>query len=326
MFTHRDRGSAEATHGHGSGHEQRTPAAPEHAHHSGHHHPGHPGHLTPAALQAIQRSHGNAAAVRALGRQDATQPAPQFAIQRAGSGDGQASAPAGEQAPQTRYRIQIQTAKNSRTHHLDYWANLALGHAWVALYRDEGGTETWKSYGFFPAEEVAHDKPFRSVKGQVRRNHDHPDQASSKLTAELTEEQYNKAREFIRSNESRSYNLATFNCTTFARSVFQAATGESAPGLGLPLLENPNTLQDSIKRRNDKKGAPRKGENITADVGSNSDYDSDSSSGSSSGGGNWGDPLGGLRPIDPATPDPAAVPAPPPARPAAPARPRFEID
>ncbi|MFF9018393.1 hypothetical protein ACF09C_36220 [Streptomyces sp. NPDC014870] len=293
MFTHRHRGATEAVPGHGR--EQLSPA-PEHAPH-----PGHPHHLTPAGLQAIQRTAGNAAAVRA--------------IQRTGSG-GDAPGEQGTQAAQApRYRIQIQTAKNSRTHHLDYWGNLALGHAWVALYKEEGGQETWKSYGFFPAEEVAHDKPFRSVKGQVKRNHDNPGNATSKLTADLTEEQYEKARAFIRANESRSYNLATFNCTTFARSVFQAATGETAPGLGLPLLENPNTLQDSIKRRNDKKGAPRKGENINADVGSNSDYDSDSSDDS------WSNPLGGFRQMnEPETPPP------PPARPAAPARPRFEID
>ncbi|MDT9692441.1 hypothetical protein Q5762_29740 [Streptomyces sp. P9(2023)] len=257
-------------------------------------------------MHALQRSVGNAAAVRALGRQRQ--------IQRVESGSEQGSD--GGQGSQARYRIQIQTAKNSRTHHLDYWANLALGHAWVALYKEEGGQETWKSYGFFPAEDVPHTKPFKSVKGAVKRNHDNPDNASSKLTAELTEEQYNNAREFIRTNEGREYNLATFNCTTFARSVFHAATGESAPGLGLPLLENPNTLQDSIKRRNEKKGAPRKGENINAGVGSNSDYDSDSSDGSWS-----GNPLGGLVQIG-APEEPAPAPRPP----AAPTPGRFEID
>ncbi|WP_148085098.1 hypothetical protein [Streptomyces sp. 2132.2] len=39
--------------------------------------------------------------------------------------------------------------------------------------------------------------------------------------------------------------------------------GKSAPGLGLPLLENPNLLQDAIKRSNEKQGKPRAGEPIT---------------------------------------------------------------
>ncbi|MEU4270918.1 hypothetical protein [Streptomyces sp. NPDC026092] len=298
---------------------------------------------------AIQRAHGGgeqageraaAPAVEQTGQPAPAQTGEQAGEQTVEETGRQAGAlaianstPADEQAggaaakkkepPKPRYRIQIQTAKNSRTHNLDYWANLSLGHAWVALYKEEGGRGTWKSYGFFPAERVPHDKPFKSVKGVVKRNHDEPGNATSKLTAELTEEQYNQAREFIRSNEGHSYNLATFNCTTFARSVFQAATGESAPGLGLPLLENPNTLQDSIKRRNDKKGAPRKGENISADVGSNSDYNSDSDGSVDL----WAvqNPTGGLRELNAPEAENAAAAA-PPARPAAPARPRFEID
>ncbi|MFF9914295.1 hypothetical protein [Streptomyces sp. NPDC013457] len=307
MFTRRDRGAAESAPG--QGREQRAPEARDRLHL-----PGQPQHLTPAHVHALQRTVGNAAAVRALGRQHTVQRVENGSDPGGGTQGGQT------QAGGSRYRIQIQTAKNSRSHHLDYWGNLAFGHAWVALYKEEGGQETWKSYGFFPAEEVARDKPFRSVKGQVKRNHDSPDSSTSRLTAELTEEQYNRAREYIRANEGHAYNLATFNCTTFARSVFQAATGEPAPGLGLPLLENPNTLQDSIKRRNDRSGAPRKGENITADVGSNSDYDSDSSTDS------WSNPLGGFRQMGEPEAEVAAPAAAPPARPAGPVRPRFEID
>ncbi|GGT31244.1 hypothetical protein GCM10014713_25890 [Streptomyces purpureus] len=304
MFMHRDRGTAEAAPGRGrNGRDRRAPLAPNPVGQGHDDRPVQAQHLTPADMHALQRSVGNAAVVRALGRQRQ--------IQRVEAG--------GEQDDRTRYRIQIQTSKTARTHHLDYW-NLGFGHAWVALYKDEGGQETWKSYGFFPAEEVPHNKPFASVKGKVMRNHDNPANATSKLTAELTEEQYNSARDFIRTNEGRSYNLATFNCTTFARAVFEAATGESAPGLGLPLFENPNTLQDSIKRRNDRSGAPRKGEDINAGVGSNSDYDSDSSSDES-----WSNPLGGFRQMN-APAAQAQDPAPRPGPPAAPTPGRFEID
>ncbi|MFJ3903167.1 hypothetical protein [Streptomyces sp. NPDC090025] len=304
MFTHRDRAAGRPAPGRAPGvrnaQQGPQPHAERLAQGAG---AGRP--LSPAGLRAMQAGAGNAAAVDAVGRQRAVQRADSDSSSSGGASDAATTA-----AP-PRYRIQIQTTKNSRTHHLDYWANLALGHAWVALYKEEGGQSTWKSYGFFPAENVPHNKPFTSVQGVVKRNHDSPDNASSKLTAELTEEQYNNAREFIRSSEGREYNLATFNCTTFARAAFTAATGESAPGLGMPLLENPNTLQDSIKRRNDKSGAPRKGEDIAADMGPNSDYDSDSSDDS------WSNPLGGFRQMN--QPDPAAAAA-------APARPRFVID
>ncbi|MEU3713546.1 hypothetical protein [Streptomyces catenulae] len=239
--------------------------------------------LTPAGVRALQRRAGNAATVRALA------PRP---VQRAESETE-------ENTP--RYRIQLQSNKNSRTNRLDYWTG-GFGHAWVALYKAENGFEEWKSYGFFPAEEFPRNTPLKTVRGEVKQNLDDPGAATSKFTAELTREQFEKAKEYIRANKNHPYNLARFNCTTFARNVYRAATGASAPGLGLPLLENPNTLQDSIKRRNERGGIPRKGENITAAPGGASDSESDDEA--------YGPPGEAPTAAAPAAPRPPAAPTP----------------
>ncbi|WP_196942975.1 hypothetical protein [Streptomyces sclerotialus] len=256
-----------------------------------------------AQMLALQRSAGNAAVTQLLNRRPETGA---LALQRAGEND----------AGSPTYRLHIQVRKTSRTHRAQYVAG-GFGHAWVTLYTKSGDDTSYKTYGFFPTEEVNARNAFRTVRGAVRKNYDSPDDATSRLDVELTAAQVEKFKEYVTHNSNHPYSLASYNCTTFARGAFKAATGKEAPGIGLPLLENPNALQDAIKRINQKQGKPRKGESISDATqapnssDSESDFDSDL---------NWvgASALEGNQALEPAQ-APAAAPA-------VPTPGRFEID
>ncbi|MFJ7997884.1 hypothetical protein ACIQ7D_12160 [Streptomyces sp. NPDC096310] len=85
-------------------------------------------------------------------------------LQRAGEGE----------ADTTTYRLQIQVRKTSRTHRAEY-AGGGFGHAWVTLYTKTGNSTSYKTYGFFPTQEVTARTAFKSVGGSVRKNFDSPD-------------------------------------------------------------------------------------------------------------------------------------------------------
>ncbi|MEU9452708.1 DUF4157 domain-containing protein [Streptomyces sp. NPDC048277] len=194
--------------------------------------------------------------------------APPVTAEASGTAEASATAAAApEAAPAgTRYQLQIQVSKAARSHQPGYLLGREFGHAWIAVYKQVGGAEkTVSTFGFYP-QEGAFDRsaPLKTVPGYVNMAQDSPEYASSKFTADLDAEQYGRLKQYIKDNQNHDYNLATYNCTTFARGAYTAATGQSAPGLGLPVLENPNQLQDRIKRRNTKKGRPRKGEDIDA--------------------------------------------------------------
>ncbi|MFD7030976.1 hypothetical protein ACFWAR_23345 [Streptomyces sp. NPDC059917] len=162
------------------------------------------------------------------------------------------------------YRLQLQVKKERRMHEPEFWDGDNVGHAWVVLYTESGGSTSYKSYGFFPVKPLnGRREVLATVPSIVKRNWDLPQGASSVLETALTREQVLAFKEYVEQHDGDDYNLARHNCVSFARGAFKAATGNSAPGLGLPLLENPNLLQDAIKRSNEKQGRPRAGEPIT---------------------------------------------------------------
>ncbi|GAA2461513.1 hypothetical protein GCM10010388_61550 [Streptomyces mauvecolor] len=172
------------------------------------------------------------------------------------------------------YLLQIQVSKSSRTHRAEFSAG-SFGHAWVALYKKEPGRKAHcTTYGFFPAESMNAAGALRTVPGVVKTDYDQPSNATAKLDPiGLTEGQAQKVRAYARVN--RDYNLATYNCTSFARGLYKAATGLDAPGMRLPLLENPNLLQDSIKQFNQDQKVARKGPLIKAADDSDSETESE---------------------------------------------------
>ncbi|MEU2158737.1 hypothetical protein ABZ532_27635 [Streptomyces sp. NPDC019396] len=236
---------------------------------------------TTGPLAELQRMAGNAAVTRALrsgslpfsaglghvaAGASATRP-----VQLVADADAGASAAAAA----TTYRLQIQVSKSTNSYDPTYWAG-RFGHAWVALYTTENGAERAKTFGFFPAEDVRDGNPLRTVKGCVYKNHDRPEKASSKFTADLTPDQYQRAMAYIDENHDHPYSLTRYNCTSFARGVYAAATGGTAPNrFGIP-LDNPNLLQDGIKKNNQSAGKPRRGEHIDAPLVDSSAPESDS--------------------------------------------------
>ncbi|MFG3281335.1 hypothetical protein [Streptomyces sp. NPDC048111] len=241
------------------------------------------------------------------------------------------AAPRTEDAPQTeagvppelgeateatgpKYLLQIQVSKSSRSHRADFSAG-GFGHAWVALYSKQPGRKAQcTTYGFFPATTPNGLEALKTVPGTVLVDHDKPDRASAKLDPiGLTEAQAEAVKRYASANSSHAYNLLSFNCTSFARGLYKAATGLEAPGVGLPILENPNLLQDKIKQFNDRQKVDRKGPAIKASDNSDSETDSESDEEI------WHNHR--------KAPVPAPVSAPTPVQdPAVPARPRFEIE
>lgn len=128
-----------------------------------------------------------------------------------------------------------------------YFADGRVGHSWVTFYRD--GRYHF-SVGFYPAGPV--ESVFRSVPGRVIKDKDQPQQATSSMSVELTEEQYQRALAYIRKHERSDYHVGQYNCTDFARGVYRAATGKSAPGGTLLMPDNPNDLHAGIKKHNRK--------------------------------------------------------------------------
>ncbi|MGW2860034.1 hypothetical protein [Streptomyces sp. SDr-06] len=196
----------------------------------------------------------------------------------AAAGPVEALAPSGqaetELPNEPQYLLQIQVSKTSRTHRTEFSGG-GFGHAWVALYKKEPGRKAHcTTYGFFPAQRINAAGALKTVRGEVRTNYDQPSEATAKLDpVGLTEGQAQKVREYARAN--RDYNLATYNCTSFARGLYKAATGLDAPGLRLPLLENPNLLQDAIKQFNEERKVARKGPHIKVADDSDSETESE---------------------------------------------------
>ncbi|GGP82608.1 hypothetical protein [Streptomyces melanogenes] len=212
-------------------------------------------------MHVLQRAAGNGGVAKALAarRSASTRGAPTPpTVQRAGAD----STDAGPSDAVT-YRLHIQVKKQRRMVDPQYWDGNDIGHAWVVLYTKSGGSTSYKSYGFFPSSPLdGRREALSTVPGVVKRNWDLPEGATSAFEAELTQEQVLKFKEYIDQHESEKYSLFRYNCVSFARGAFKAATGKSAPGLDLPLLENPNLLQDFIKRTNEKQGKPRAGERV----------------------------------------------------------------
>jgi len=206
-------------------------------------------------MLALQRSVGNATATRIHTK----------AVQRAPAEGAEPTAPAPPQAEasSTTYRLQIQVRKDFRSHRAEFREG-HLGHAWVALYTKSGSSTSFKTYGFYPTGEISSRNAHRTVGGRVMENYDLPDGATTTLDVELTADQAQKLKDYALEHRKHDYSLTGYNCTTFARGAYKAATGKSAPGFGLPLLENPSVLQDAIKRINQRKGKPRKGEAVPA--------------------------------------------------------------
>ncbi|MEU8586220.1 hypothetical protein AB0C59_04320 [Streptomyces sp. NPDC048664] len=260
------------------------------------------GPLAAVPLADLQRTAGNAAVTRALrtgslphsaglGRNTAAGVSAAVPVQRVETATTAADTGTSAAAAGPSYRMQIQVSKPASSYEPAYWAG-RFGHAWVAIYTTEGGRERVKTFGFYPQENVRGGNPLRTVRGGVHKNKDEPDKASARYTVDLTLEQYENAMQYIDDNHAHSYNLAKYNCTSFARGVYAAATGGAAPNVfGIP-LDNPNLLQDGIKRRNERAGKPRKGEDIDAPLIDSSPPSSDSESDGGQVG--WGPPEGGL--------------------------------
>ncbi|MFJ4316915.1 hypothetical protein ACIP46_16755 [Streptomyces lavendulae] len=250
-------------------------------------------------MHALQPAAGNGALAKALaGRRNASVGTSAARGARTGTPVQRADTATTDAGPSDdiTYRLQLQVKKERRMREPEFWDGDNVGHAWVVLYTESGGSTSYKSYGFFPATPLnGRREVLATVPGVVKRNWDLPEGASSLFETALTQEQVLKFKEYVDQHDADDYNLARYNCASFARGAFKAATGKSAPGLGLPLLENPNLLQDAIKRSNEKQGKPRAGEPITdayagdvsptraerlqqqADHPSNADSDSDES-------------------------------------------------
>ncbi|MER5775541.1 hypothetical protein ABT144_14865 [Streptomyces sp. NPDC002039] len=218
-------------------------------------------------MHTLQRAVGNGALAKALaGRRDASVRTSAARGARTGTPVQRADTGTTDAGPSDdiTYRLQLQVKKERRMREPEFWDGDNVGHAWVVLYTESGGSTSYKSYGFFPVAPLnGRREVMATVPGVVKRNWDLPEGASSLLETALTQEQVLKFKEYVDQHDADDYNLARYNCVSFARGAFKAATGKSAPGFGLPLLENPNLLQDAIKRSNEKQGKPRAGEPIT---------------------------------------------------------------
>jgi len=128
-----------------------------------------------------------------------------------------------------------------------------VGHSWVSFNRDK---KFDSSVGFYPKSGMLDpDSPLKSVPGGVRVNYDDPSEATTTMSVELTEEQYDKAREYVSQNASHDYNLGNYNCTDFAARVYKAATGHTPPGgNNLLIPNNPNDLHAGMKKHNQRQG------------------------------------------------------------------------
>ncbi|GGU23525.1 hypothetical protein [Streptomyces daghestanicus] len=217
-----------------------------------------------APLAALQRSAGNAAVSRLVAaRRSAAGPGrgPAVPVQRA-----EDDSPGGARSEATSFEtvtLQLQVRQDHNSLGRDFVAG-HFGHAWVALYTDRTPARTaCTTYGFFPQKRPSAANPFETVDGAVHVNRDQPAAASTRTSVLLNRDQLAKAHQYIDAHMNAKYNLATYNCTSFARGVYKAATGRDAPGLGLPLLENPNAIQQAMRLRNRRKGMPAEGHEIT---------------------------------------------------------------
>jgi hypothetical protein len=217
-------------------------------------------------MHVLQRAAGNGALGKAIAaRRAASAPTRAAHGAHAGPTVQRADTAATDAGPSDTlsYRLQLQVKKEMPLYQPEFWDGDNIGHAWVVLYTTTGGSTSYKSYGFFPTKALnGRREAIATVPGVVKRNWDLPEGASSVHETALTQEQVLKFKEYVDQHDAHDYSLARYNCASFARGAFKAATGKSAPGLGLPLLENPNLLQDAIKRTNEKQGKPRAGKRI----------------------------------------------------------------